>query len=668
MTPTPSVLLDALLCPNMSKPRTCRKAFTVTGIDGALATWGEARAECLANGRSLCTLAQLNGGGSCTFDRGMGGPLWTRSPCYSRSAGATPSGYTPIRRMGTQCSSSDHQIADYQDISFEQCLRRCDSTTGIRRSNRGHRMFLPTLRCATVGYSFVTRDCRLLRVCNEREATSYGQCQHGYMLQPQDQLWTYLRRFNRSGYFRKSQDPNFAWCHFTRGPTTVTSTFIRKRKRINAARRESETVRAHLEAQHPNATICKAPLLRTPGELVGPTWSKSWRYYTALECGTAMHRRICLTFKKMGLKAVLGGLLSSDGLSYGNRSEMLQLPTPPWHESMFTHNLAVLALGGDEFAMLGGMQGFMSNATCRSALRRSRSLDPALHHAACLQLDRRELYTDTTSQDEQPEDAALSEVEVEHAPPSNGIRLSRGHGLPWDASRWTSPRTVITGDNPANCADRRPHYTGYPRLTACQFDGRLSLARDLGGRFLLYARANLRSGQIAGGRFVQVTHSTQLQGGWAPWQPVSILGVDSSSMDVYFFAVQTNPVDRTSLLALFPLTEPPFACVAFAVSVDGIHFSRPVNLRQSPLGVRPSDSDMEWRGAPSLEWRGEDHPVAGATLAPLDSSAVLFYVHHAVKGTTIRKNAIPHVRVYRLDAAELLRETTRGLRDLRHSV
>ena len=155
----------------------------------------------------------------------------------------------------------------------------------------------------------------------------------------------------------------------------------------------------------------------------------------------------------------------------------------------------------------------------------------------CLQLDRRELYTDTTSQDEQPEDAALSEVEVEHAPPSNGIRLSRGHGLPWDASRWTSPRTVITGDNPANCADRRPHYTGYPRLTACQFDGRLSLARDLGGRFLLYARANL--GECGGWRHVQMTSSADGVRGWSRWRLLEFDSFSPSESDgIYFAAVR----------------------------------------------------------------------------------------------------------------------------------
>ena len=39
--------------------------------------------------------------------------------------------------------------------------------------------------------------------------------------------------------------------------------------------------------------------------------------------------------------------------------------------------------------------------------------------------------------------------------------------------------------------------------------GRLSLARGVDGRFLLYARANLKFGVVSGGRFVQVTQSVQ---------------------------------------------------------------------------------------------------------------------------------------------------------------
>ena len=88
-----------------------------------------------------------------------------------------------------------------------------------------------------------------------------------------------------------------------------------------------------------------------------------------------------------------------------------------------------------------------------------------------------------------------------------GVKLSRANlSFPWNASAWSSPHNVLSGSNPAGCVDRRP-ITGYPLREACEFDGRLSLAQ-LGGRYFLYARANLRFGAVAGGRYVQVPAHT----------------------------------------------------------------------------------------------------------------------------------------------------------------
>ena len=44
------------------------------------------------------------------------------------------------------------------------------------------------------------------------------------------------------------------------------------------------------------------------------------------------------------------------------------------------------------------------------------------------------------------------------------------------------------------------------------------------------------------------------------------------------------------LLALLPLSQPPDACVAISFSLDGRHFSSPVNLRGSDLGWRTSEA------------------------------------------------------------------------------
>jgi hypothetical protein len=128
---------------------------------------------------------------------------------------------------------------------------------------------------------------------------------------------------------------------------------------------------------------------------------------------------------------------------------------------------------------------------------------------------------------------------------------------------------------------------------------------------------------------VQVTRSHRLEDGWLPWKPVQIRGLEPQNVDVYFFAVGHNPVHAGSLLAIFPLTQPPHACVAAAVSLDGIHFSRPVHLLSSRFSMRTSKSG----GQGEYEWRSEDMPAAGVVQSPKDGAHVLLYIHHAVKGT-----------------------------------
>jgi len=345
----------------------------------------------------------------------------------------------------------------------------------------------------------------------------------------------------------------------------------------------------------------------------------------------------------------------------------------PWREDMFVHNLAILSLGTtkdgtDRFAMVGGTQGFELNTSCNQAHREllgpgsegtAASLMTDSTTASCLRIVTNELENTPRVDVSASAQSTSAAAALSTSAGAIGIRLSIGQGLPWTTQRWSLPHRVISGDLPDGCVDRRPQYTGFPHLHACQFDGRLSLARAPAGGFLLYARANLKFGAISGGRFVQVTHSNELKQGWASWQPISISGVDAESMDIYFFAAQANPVDPSSLLALFPLTEPPFACIAFTVSVDGVHFSRPVNLRQVHLGVRSSNRLSE-----ALEWRSEDHPVAGALRVPSDPSTVLLYIHHAVKGTTVRRSAVAHVRVYTISADVLAKETRRARHEL----
>ena len=80
---------------------------------------------------------------------------------------------------------------------------------------------------------------------------------------------------------------------------------IRRRKRIASAWHDAQSMRSDFEARHPNASICARPLLRGGGTLIPQTNDTWWRYYTAIECGNETSRRICLSFKSMGSKAVL---------------------------------------------------------------------------------------------------------------------------------------------------------------------------------------------------------------------------------------------------------------------------------------------------------------------------------------------------------------------------
>lgn len=238
-----------------------------------------------------------------------------------------------------------------------------------------------------------------------------------------------------------------------------------------------------------------------------------------------------------------------------------------------------------------------------------------------------------------------------------GILMARGPG--WrlgGRAGWEPPRIAI-GAQHEGCIDRRVwsgqragHCDG-----CCEFDGRLSAVYHRGA-FLLYSRANLRECGERGGRFVQVTSSTDARS-WGPMRQISVRGYEPDSGDIYFFAVQPNPVDvdasgggdgSRSLLALFPLSQPPHACVGLAFSIDGVAWSRVVKLRGCDA-------------AP--EGRTVDHPVAGgATLC--GDGIVCFHVQHAVPG--IANYSVPtRLMRYRLPSQRLLIASRRALRQLR---
>lgn len=148
---------------------------------------------------------------------------------------------------------------------------------------------------------------------------------------------------------------------------------------------------------------------------------------------------------------------------------------------------------------------------------------------------------------------------------------------------------------------------------------------------------------------------------------VEISGLPMGSVDLYFFHVQRNPLDPTSLLALFPISQPPQACIGLAFSADGMRFSRPHNLREAVLGWRTANAD----GTGRIEWRSEDHPAAGVVLRTDRNhgrKVVWFYVQHTVHGLSMRIAALKaksaHLSRYIMTQDKLLELTMKGLAEL----
>lgn len=568
------------------------------------------------------------------------------------------------------CQSPQYDIETVYNVSLGGCLRRCDKLH--EQHQDAMRYVLRMRNCENAMYYQANSKCILKGHCTDRRTVVEGPCP---MLP--------------------------SWCFFTRGPLTKVSEVKEAETRTGrlraAALQRFEAEKEQLRQQQlltgeDNVCLSAPQAVIGTGKPITSTNNHNWRYYSILECGSPdrVSSKLCLTFKSTGKAAHLGGLISSDGENFHSRSEVLRLPGE-WQENLFTHNVALLRLEGDEYVMLGGKQGFVSSGECRWLHCRPTGSDRpfARAHGRCrffkmkhgvgwvaagsgpagrrdcaaqgfrasegqpLVLD---CLRNNTRQDCLIPDQRLHRTTSSSYLPATGIRLSRGYRLPWNSRDWTRPEPIISGMSPSGCIDRRPQYTGYPRIQACEFDGRLSAVRHR-GIFRLYARANLKFGAVAGGRFVQTTSSPKLENDWQPWVPVKIANTNPDKTDIYFYAVQSNPVDRQSLVAIFPLTHPPCACIMLAFSSDGILFSRPIRLRMALLGARTQGRG----GTGRLEWRSEDHPAAGIVRAPNDTSRLFFYIHHSVRGTTMREDARTHVRSYMITTEEMLRLTRLAL-------
>ena len=151
----------------------------------------------------------------------------------------------------------------------------------------------------------------------------------------------------------------------------------------------------------------------------------------------------------------------------------------------------------------------------------------------------------------------------------------------------------------------------------CEFDGKLGAIFHR-GIWILYTRANLKR---HGGRFVQVATSASGPGG--PFGPLRLITIDgynaSGWANIYFAAVDSNPLDSDTIVGLFPVNEGTpgvgnghgESYIAAALSCDGIHWSALTKL--------------VW--TEGIDGRTHDHPVDGLVS---HNGHIYFYVHEHV--------------------------------------
>ena len=426
-------------------------------------------------------------------------------------------------------------------------------------------------------------------------------------------------------------------------------------------------------------SLCEqeAPLLSgVPAELVSwlprdPAWqpNRKWktsvtrrlqlhlRYLTALPCG----ERICLVFKNAFFETYIAAISSDDGLTFDSAPQLVmprERPVAPkWLASgerfvtkaVTTHNLAIAYVDG-EYLFVGGRYRPIASVPKRGKgppvepergiwMSRSASLgysedaqllpgtrlriNPNLHHGAGL----------------------------ERVPDAAGAASSSSNAsLP-------PPRLRILGEH-AGCVERRSaaslQWAGVPP-GACEFDGRLSVAR-FRGRYWLFARANLAT---SGQRFVQAASSTDLET-WSPFQLLTLKGYTPKHGDVYYFAVQPNPADpEKSLIAIFPLVHRGRACACVSFSADALSWSTPrplVNCQAA--GERAVDQPavgVVRRGDKVLLYVHENVPQVRIDAR----TAEVFRSHLGSKA--VREGLKPRIVRYAIDVAELRRWTRDAL-------
>ena len=172
------------------------------------------------------------------------------------------------------------------------------------------------------------------------------------------------------------------------------------------------------------------------------------------------------------------------------------------------------------------------------------------------------------------------------------------------SGRWLSSAgsVIIRNDHPG-CIEARPQFNG-----KCEYDGKLSFVRMASAGSVVwhvFARANLKAN---GGRFVHVANASSAQGPYGAFQRIQIDGYDEGGPgNIYFAAVDNNPLDAETMLGLFSVNlgneeeggnGNGESFIALGLSCDGVHWS---NLTRLVWSV----------GMFGRTW---DHPVDGVVL------------------------------------------------------
>mmetsp|Transcript_4004 Transcript_4004/g.13080 ORF Transcript_4004/g.13080 Transcript_4004/m.13080 type:complete len:471 (-) Transcript_4004:192-1604(-) len=204
----------------------------------------------------------------------------------------------------------------------------------------------------------------------------------------------------------------------------------------------------------------------------------------------------------------------------------------------------------------------------------------------------------------------------------------------------------------------------------CFFDGKHSLVyfRE---KYFVFARANL---QHRGGRFLQVTRASTLEGPWSRFSLLDFLDFDARANagksylgNVYFGAVNVNPLDARTLLGLFPLAQHrqgrDQGYIALSLSCDGVHWAKMTKLVAVPRVVDGRPVDMPVDGF-AIEPRQHNTHPGGGNNGTTRNTLFLFVQRHVPGVVTDQRKYPTHLVRYEIDPKALARYTAFSKRKL----